>query len=246
MVLIRLPRWVLGVLLAIGIIFVIGGAFMVASGAEGGWPALLFFGLCSLIFAVQLWPNLLLAQKPEPIEALLQRFPGPVELHVPQRKTALLLLGVIVFAGVCVSYLYNEPPSAPVSAFLWVCVAVLVLSLPLILYQLIRGASLRLEGDGFRIKQPWKWQFIRWRDVSEFAIGSTAVIEQIKGDWSTVVTFDDATLGDSKIGALNRKIVGRNSALPDTYGRSPEDLQALMNGWCQRALRSDSSISSPR
>jgi hypothetical protein len=235
--LIRLPRWVTGILLAIGIIFTIGGVFMIATGAEGGTIVLLFFGLCSAVFAAQLWPHLLLSQPPESPQLLLSRFPGPVELHVPQRKTALILVGIVVFGATSLYYLYREPPGALMSGFLWLCVVALVLLFPFVAYQLIRGASLRLEGDGFRIKQPWKWRFVRWRDTSAFDVGSTALIEQVEGDWSTVVTYDDATTNESNVGALNRSIVGRNSALPDTYGLSAEGLKTLMNGWRERALR---------
>jgi hypothetical protein len=237
MVLFRFPRWVMGVLFAIGTAFTFIGIGMVATGSDGGWTGLLFFGLCTAIFAAQLWPGLLLSQPSEPPQTLLGRFPGPVELHVPQRKTALILVGVIIFAGVSVSYLYKEQPGALATALLWFCVAALALSVPFIVYQLIRGASLRLEGDGFRIKQPWTWRFVRWKDASEFGIGSTAVIEQVEGDWSTVVTYDDSNLDESKINVLNRSIVGRNSALPDTYGLSAENLQTLMNGWRERALQ---------
>lgn len=234
----RMPRWVLVVLLVISLIFVAAGIGMVATGAEGGWPGLLFFGVCAAIFTAQLWPNLLLSQKPESVDALLQRYPGPVELHVPQRKTLLILIGVIVFAGTCLYYLQKEKPEILIAALLWFCVAVLGLSIPLVLYQLIRGVSLRLESDGFRIKQPWKWRFVLWKDASEFGIGSTSLIESHQNDWSTVVTFDDKNVEESKLIALNRSITGRNSALPDTYGLSAEDLQSLMNGWRGRALRS--------
>lgn len=237
MVLFRFPRWVMGVLLVIGAAFTFAGIGMVATGAEGGWTVLLFFGSCTAIFAAQFWPHLLLSAPAETPDALLQRFPGPVELHVPQRKTALILVGIIIFAGVGVRYLYTEQPGVLVATLLWVCVAALVLSVPFFVYQLIRGASLRLEGDGFRIKQPWKWRFVRWKDASGFGIGSTAIVEQVKGDWSTVVTYDDATIDEGNVSALSRNIVGRNSALPDTYGLSAEDLQTLMNGWRERALR---------
>lgn len=234
--LIRLPRWVLAVLLAISLLFVLAGIGMVATGRDGGWPALLFFGVCAAVFAAQYWPNLLVSQTPESVDVLLQRYPGPVELHVPQRKSALLLIGVIVFAGVSLWYLHKEPPAPWIAAFLCFCIAAMMLSLPFIAYQLVRGASLRLEGDGFRIKQPWKWRFVWWKDTSEFGIGTTALIEQTKGDWSTLVTYDDKAAEDSKLASLNRSIVGRNSALPDSYSLSPEELQSLMNGWRERAL----------
>jgi hypothetical protein len=144
---------------------------------------------------------------------------------------------VIVFAGCCAYYLYNEQLNVLVAGLLWFCVIVLALSVPFLLYQLIRGASLRLEGDGFRIKQPWKWRFVRWKDASEFAIGSTSLVEQVEGDWSTVVTYDDADVDESKKNVLLRSITGRNSHLPDTYGMSAVELQSLMNGWRALALR---------
>lgn len=237
MVLIRLPRWVLIVLFVFSLIFAIGGIFMVVGRAEGGWPALLFFGLCAAVFAAQLWPALLLSRKPESVVAVLARFPGPVELHVPQRKTALILVGVIIFAGVTLWSLHTEPRSAFLTGLLWLCVAAMALALPFILYQFIRGAGLKLEAHGFRVRQPWRTRYIRWTDASEFGVGNASLIESRPGDWSTLVTYDDALNNDSTIGSLNRGIVGRNSALPDTYGFPPEQLQALMNGWRQRALR---------
>ena len=216
MVLFRLPRWVLVVLLVIGIVFVIAGIGMVATGAEGGWAGLIFFALCTAVFAAQLWPSLLLSQRPDTPDLLLRQFPGPVELHVPQRKTALILAGLIVFGGVSLWYLYKEPPGAFVAGLLWLCIAALILGLPFVVYQLVRGASLRLEHDGFRVKQPWRWRFVRWGDASAFDIGSTSLVEQIGGDWSTVVTYDDKNADENKISWFNRSIVGRNSHLPDT------------------------------
>ncbi|MGD9920987.1 MAG: hypothetical protein AB7V13_06015 [Pseudorhodoplanes sp.] len=237
MVLFRFPRWVMGVLLAISLALVAMGLGMVATGADGGWPGLLFFGLCSAVFAAQLWPHLLLSAPAETPDALLQRFPGPVELHVPQRKTALLVVCAVIFAGVCAAYLNSERPGLLVATLIWFCMIALVLSLPFLVFQFLRGASLRLEGDGFRVKQPWKWRFVRWKDASEFGIGSTAIVEQVKGDWSTVVTYDDSNVDESNVNILGQSIIGRNSALPDTYGLSPENLQTLMNGWRQRALQ---------
>lgn len=79
---------------------------------------------------------------------------------------------------------------------------------------------------------------MRWKDASEFGIGSTAIVEQVTGDWSTVVTYDHGTIVDGNVSALSRSIVGCNSALPDTYGLPAEDLQTLMNGWRGRALAS--------
>ncbi len=242
----RLPRWVLLVLLAISVLFTLAGIAMIATGSEGGWPGFLFFGCCSAVFVAQLWPSLLLSQPAEPLDALLQRFAGPVELHVPQRKTALVLVSAIVFAGVCIWFLRTETHGIFVATVMWICVAAALLSLPLLAYQMIRGSSLRLEDDGFRIKQPWRWHFIRWKDTSPFEVVSTTPFESHRGDWSTLVFFDDKAAEGSKLLSFNRRLAGRNSALPDSYGLSPEDLCTLMNKWRERALQTGAAIQPPR
>lgn len=234
---IRLPRWVLVVLLVISLVFTIAGIAMIAAGAEGGWVGFLFFGLCSAIFITQLRPGLLVSQQPEPPEILLQRFPGPVELRMQQSKLVFTLLGVLVFGGITTYFIVTERPNLIVAAFLWFCVVCLAVSIPFFLYLLIKGGGLRLEAEGFRLAQAWRTTFTRWADTSEFDVGSTAILITYRGDGTAVVTYDDANAKGGNLASINTSIVGRNSALPDTYGMSAEDLKTLMNGWRQRALR---------
>ena len=92
--------------------------------------------------------------------------------------------------------------------------------------------------DGFRIKQPWKWRFVLWKDASEFGVGSTALIEQPQ---ERLVDGRDLSTTRMSTRARSQPSTAASSAaiprLPDTYGLSPEDLQALMNRWRERALR---------
>lgn len=234
---IRLPRFVLVILLVISLVFTVAGIAMIATGAEGGWVGFLFFGLCSAIFITQLRPGLLVSQKPEPPEILLQRFPGPVELRMQQSKLLFTLLGVFVFGGITAYFIVTERPNPIVAAFLWFCVACLAVSVPFFLFLLIKGGGLRLEAQGFRLAQAWRNTFTRWADTSEFEIGSTAILISYRGDGTAVVTYDDAHAKGGSLASINTSIVGKNSALPDTYGMSAEDLKTLMNGWRERALR---------
>jgi hypothetical protein len=49
-----------------------------------------------------------------------------------------------------------------------------------------------------------------------------------------MVVFDDAGVKRSKLGGI---LMGRNSAVPDTYGLSAEELAHIMSRWRERALR---------
>ena len=88
--------------LAIGVTFTLGGVGMVATGAQHGWPVLLFFGLCAAVAAGQLWPGLFMRREVPP-EVLLERFPGPVRLSVGRMKFLYLMVGAVIFGGVTFS-----------------------------------------------------------------------------------------------------------------------------------------------
>ena len=51
-----------------------------------------------------------------------------------------------------------------------------------------------------------------------------------------LVVYDDPTSRGGMLGKMNTGIIGRSSALPDTYGLSHEELAWLLNEWRQRAL----------
>ena len=51
-----------------------------------------------------------------------------------------------------------------------------------------------------------------------------------------MVVYDDSKAKGTTLGSINAGIIGRNAALPDSYGYSPEELVTLLNGWRERAL----------
>lgn len=56
-----------------------------------------------------------------------------------------------------------------------------------------------------------------------------------------LVVFDVLGRPDAGLTAINRQFVGAQAGLPDTYGRSAEDLAALLNQWRNRALEHDAT-----
>jgi hypothetical protein len=48
--------------------------------------------------------------------------------------------------------------------------------------------------------------------------------------------YDDVNVSTKRIAKFNVGIVGRNAALPDTYGLSADNLAQLMVQWRERAL----------
>lgn len=221
-------------LLIVSLVFVAIGIAMVANGAEGGWPALLFFLMCAGVFITQLRPELLVSVKPEPPAMLAQRFPGPVDLTVSQRKMVMVLVGALIFAGVSLWYLFNEQPSLYGRIVLWAGVAFLGAGIPVILCILVMGAGLRLDAEGFRVRQAWRRYRTRWTDVSPFEVATLPI--PLATQSVLAVIYDDATAKGSKLAAVNVGLTGRNAALPDTYNFSHAELAELMNLWRERAL----------
>src|SRR5262249_39696147 len=112
--------------------------------------------------------------------------------------------------------------------------------LPLIFFALVAlvaaaamlpgAGALTLDRDGFEITNLFRRHRSRWQDAHGF---TTARIPPATQRW---LVYDDISQGAKRLAKINVAIVGRNAALPDTYGLSPEDLGDLMMLWRERAL----------
>ena len=214
--------------LLFSLLFVAGGIAMVASGAEGGWPTLLFFGFCAAVFVGQLWPGILRREGAEPAD-LLARFPGPVDFAMDIRRLLLLALGAGVFGGVVVWMLLHERVSGPFAWILWVCAAAICLSVPVLVWLAITGGVLRLTGEGFELRHGWRRRIVPWEATSEFEVASVAP------SGHPLVVYDDRR-ASGRLASANAGLTGRNSGLPDSFGWPHADLAAFLNAWRARAL----------
>ena len=223
-----MPRPIAYLMLAVSLLFVAAGIGMVATGTEGGWPALLFFGLCAVVFVGQLWPDILGREGPGPRD-ILAKFPGPVELRSDRRKTALLLVGTLVFGGVILWMLLHEPVGTWRSILMWPGVVLCALGAPVIAVLLVRGGSLRLTAEALELRHVRGLHAMPWRDLGLFEVG------HIPPSYTPMVLYDDASKASGLLAHANAAMLGRNSGLPDSYGMSHEELAQLLNGWRERA-----------
>jgi len=215
-------------LLAIALVFTVGGAAMVFSGAEHGWPVLLFFGLCTAVFIGQMLQGRLHGSASP--ESLLQRFPGPIELSAGRLKFLLLMVGAAIFGGVSWWYLQHERLGWYATIVLWLAVIGCIAAVPLMIALMLRGSSLRLDASHLHARHGWRRQPTRWADTSAFEAAT------VPGTDVRLVIYDDATKGKSPLGVMNAGLMGRNAAVPDSYGLTPKELAWLLNGWRERAL----------
>ncbi len=221
-------------LLIIGLLFVIIGIGMIASGTKDGIAVTAFFGACSGVSVWQLWPQLFETERRAP-ETLLAAYPGPVILRGSARKHLLLAAGTGVFGAVALWMLLNESVPPVQQILLWPGVVLFLGAAPLMLLIAIMGTSLQLDETGLTIRQPWRRIRRRWPDADGFvAVDMSA---GAPGTSARLVAFDDATVRETRIVRMNRALTGRNAGLPDTFGFDPDALAVLLTAWRTRALR---------
>lgn len=165
------------------------------------------------------------------VDAILARFPGPVTLRVSRLKFLGLLAVSLGIIGV-LTVMLQHGAFGSVGAFkAWLGIAIFGAGALATAVMLLPGAgSLTLGRDGFeRITLFMKFR-TPWQHVSNFVVGEVATR---RGRSTRFVCYDDGNCtGDN----VNRRLTGHNSALPDTYGPSHEDLALLMNQWRARVL----------
>jgi hypothetical protein len=107
-------------------------------------------------------------------------------------------------------------------AFFGACGAVLLASL------LPGGAGLKLDADGFLVRNLFRRRRYLWRETESFAV--------VEVSRQKMVGFNDATTAGGALGTANVALTGRNSAVPNVYALSSEDLARLMSLWRDRAI----------
>lgn len=155
---------------------------------------------------------------------ILARFPGPVTLYPSRKKWLLLLLAGLAFT---LAGIWMVATAAPEGWFVLIffgsgAIVSIVMLLP-------GASSLVLERDGFAITSLFRSHYARWQDVSVFAPMAIPFAPQ------KMVSFDDASASTKFVAKLSTGIAGHNSALPDTYGMSADELARLMTQWRDHA-----------
>jgi len=161
--------------------------------------------------------------KPSP-EDVLSRYPGPVEL-LPERLRWQIMLALsltFVIVGLVLMMLGHR-------AGLWIVIAFGALALVPSMIALPGAAKLVLDRDGFRATSLYRGRYVPWEETSEFQVAELA-----RGGHHVVV-YEDSGASDQVVLSKSR-FAGYNSALPDPFGMTPQELAFVLNEWRKRAL----------
>ena len=173
------------------------------------------------------------AARANKVDAILARFPGPVTLPVRRLKWLAMLAGGLAFAVIAIWMLHAEDVSGSDRWAAWAGLLIGGLIVPFAAIMLLPAAgSLTLDADGFVTCSLFRRFHTPWRQVSEFRVGEYPFPGESR---QRTIIYDD-TKSASLFAEPVREMLGRNSALPDTYGLSYEDLAQLMTQWRARAL----------
>lgn len=216
--------------LAVSLLFVAIGIAMLVDGKSDGWQSIVFFSVCAAVTAYRLWPAVLEQRKTLTPDPLLQKFPGPLDLRARRSKGVFFLIASALFAGASLWTLLDKDLGIWAKIALWPSVGFFGVGALIQLVITVQGASLRLQPDGFVVRQLWRRRFTRWSDTGPFTVVAVPPAA------TKLVAFDDARAHATKLGTVNHALMGHTTGLPDSYGLSHEDLATLMNQWRERAL----------
>ncbi len=156
---------------------------------------------------------------------ILSRFPGPVTLYPSRKKWLLVFAGGALFAtgGAWMIQSGDRMGWFVLMFFALVALAAAAAMLP-------GAGAFTLDHDGFEVTSLFRRHRSRWQDTAGF------VAARIPPARQNFVVYDDVKQNTKNVAKINVAIIGRNSALPDTYGLSAENLAHLMARWHERAL----------
>jgi hypothetical protein len=163
--------------------------------------------------------------QPDTAAPIIARYPGPVTL-LPQRRRWQIVLAfnaVFIALGFIMMLQGQRLGIYVVLAFAAIAFIPAMVALP-------GAAKLALDRDGFTATSLYRGKHTRWTDVSEFQIA------QMSRGGHRIVVYDDASLTEGSHLMSGSQIAGRNSALPDTYGLTAEELAKVLNHWRMQAL----------
>jgi hypothetical protein len=164
------------------------------------------------------------------VETILARFPGPVTMPVSRIKALGVLLGCVAFVAIGVLILRYGDGEAEEIFGAWLAIVFFGLCAVVAAVMLLPGAgSLTLAADGFTMCSLFRKAHTPWRQASDFTVARS------RDRRMTFVGYEDARASGAAA-ETSRSLIGRNAALPDTYGLSHEELARLLTQWRALAL----------
>ena len=147
----------------------------------------------------------------------------PITLYPSKMKTGIYLLLSLGFVAAGIWMVLNHEPLGWLAVgFFGICALAFIITL-------IPGSSyLKLDEAGFEIRTLFRKESYRWEDIERFGWG------KIGRNKMVVLNFKPGYQGQALGRKVGRAVTGVEGALPDTYGKSPEELAEMMNAWKDR------------
>ena len=147
-------------------------------------------------------------------------------LYPSKRRTILLLIISLVFTAGGVWMISEGKPEGWLGAiFFGVCTLFSILKL------VPNSSCLRISEKGFEIRSLFRGTFIRWNEVDQFESGYMGHTKKVFFNFS--VQHSNAETGKK----VAKFLAGFEGMLPDTYGKSADELAQLMNQWREKFLK---------
>ena len=159
------------------------------------------------------------------VAEILSRFPGPVTLR-PSRTRWLLVLAIGLLFAVGGVWMIQDGKWMGWYVLVFFGLVALIAAVAM----LPGAGGLILDREGFDVTSLFRRYRIRWQDTADFAAVSIPPAHQ------KMVGYNDLKQSSSRLAKMNVAIVGRDAAIPDTYGLSADALAQLMAQWRERAL----------
>lgn len=221
-------RFLHGLFLALSLLFVFTGTWMIAVGAPAGASTLLFGGACLTTF-LGLMNGAVSYAKKGTGATILQTFPGPARLHAPRARQMLVFVSTTLWAGALILFAIDDPPEGLAVLLVWPAIILFTIGVPFAALALLRGATLEMNAQGFELRSGLQRYSLPWSEASGFRAF------YVPPAGHPGVVYDNAALA-SRVARANRFISGGSSGLSETYGLPPEELADLLNAWRAKAL----------
>lgn len=171
-------------------------------------------------------------------ETILERFPGPVTLHVGRRRR-LVGLAFSLAVTVVFAWIWIANPGPQYRSYDWVMMPVTILlfgglTIRAVILLLFPGsASLTLDANGFEIGHVFRRIRLPWRGVSGFRVETTKWRSGFGGPLRQIMYDALDTSAERRGSAKVARVLPEIYGLPRLRGY---EFAWLMNEWRQRAL----------
>ncbi len=151
-----------------------------------------------------------------------------IKLYPSKLKTVGYLIIFLIFLVLGILFIMNTGEFTA-----WIVAAFGLLGGLVFIVQLIPESTyLLITPSGLTVKSLFRGNTYKWQDIKEFGVGAIPAGPTLRK--MVLFNFEDSYKKQATARALSKGISGYDGGLPDTYGKKPEELAALLNSKLQK------------